>query len=205
MRHLVFGLAAALALTAAAGPALARDCNAATDFVTTVGKMVTDTVANGSISQPQRLSQFRTIFRNNADFPTMGRVALGQWWDKLPQNRRAEYYDLVEQLIVRVMFGRLEEFSGQQYGIAVKRCRPVGTQGRQFHVEGPVQNSSGSQLTDVRWSILLNRSGELKVLDVQVAGVWLTGQKKEEFDSFLRSHGGDVPALLTELRSRVGA
>jgi len=205
MRQMLYVLALAAAIGGVAGPASAVGCpSAAATFVEKVGKQVTDTVANASMSSSQRLNQFRAIFRENADFPTMGRVALGTWWNKLPESRRGEYYGLVENLVVRVMFARLEEFAGQQYGIAVRRCNPIGTRGKQFLVEGPVQTAGGNQLIDVAWSILINRNNEYKVLDVQVAGVWLTLQKREEFDSFLRANGGDVAALLADLHSKVG-
>ena len=94
-----------------------------------MGSQVTDTVADTSLSAEQRLNQFRSIFRRNADIPTMGRFALGRFWKKLPEHRRDEYYSLLEQTIGRVMFGQLNDYAGERYSIETDRCNPKGSKG----------------------------------------------------------------------------
>lgn len=205
MRQLIAALALIALWTAAAGPANAQSCDEAKQFVAGVGRQVTDTVANPSLSTDQRLDRFKQIFKSHADFPTMAKVALGQWWKSLPANRHNEYFALVEQLIVRVMFGRLIEFAGERYSIETRTCAPKGTRGREFLVDGPVIRTGGGPVADVRWWVIKTRSGALKVLDVSIAGISLTLQKREEFDAFIRNNGNNVEALLSDLRRRVGA
>lgn len=198
--------AAALAgCFAIAAPTLASaSCDVASAKATQLGKSVTDTVANGSLSTGQRLTKFRQIFKNNADFPTMARFALGKYWRDLPKGSQGEYFRLVEDLVVRVLFGQLENYAGQRYSITTERCLPKGSKGVEFYVEGSVLNASGAKMTNVKWWFL-KRGGSIKVFDFQVAGIWLTQQKRDEFTSFLKAQRGDVNTLLKSLRERTGA
>lgn len=200
-----FAFAVVVLVASSLTPAAAQGCNEAVTFVSGVGKQVTDIVANASLSSNQRLSEFRRVFRANADFVTMGRVALGRWWNKLPEAQRPEYYQLIENLIVRVMFGRLNEFAGERYAIEARTCRPKGTKGREFLVDGPVLKAGGGSVTDVRWWVIRKSNGQLRVLDVSIAGISLTIQKREEFDAFILKSARRIDPLLQDLRRRAGS
>ena len=178
-------------------------CSQASSLSNSLGKQVTSIVANASLSPGGRASKFRAIFRKNADFPTMSRFALGKYWKKLPAGSRAEYYKLVEALVVNVLFGQLESFAGQRYSITTQRCLPKGSKGREFYVEGSVLNANGQKMTNVKWWFVKGKSG-MKLFDFQVAGIWLTQQKRAEFTSFLQTRRGDINALLKDLRRRTG-
>ncbi|MHA1524478.1 MAG: MlaC/ttg2D family ABC transporter substrate-binding protein [Alphaproteobacteria bacterium] len=197
---------AAIALVAAAAfatptPATAASCQGAKSFAGKIGKKITNIVANGSISSTARLRKFRSVFKRNADFPSMGRFALGRYWKKLAAGDRKSYYRLVESLVVGSLFGRLNEYAGNRYSIAVDNCRPKGTKGNQFIVQGPITNAAGQVTTQVHWW-LLAKGGGYKVFDIQIAGVWLTQQKRDEFTSFVKSNGANVKNLLADLKRR---
>lgn len=179
-------------------------CSAATPKAAALGKSVTDIVANGGLSAGQRLSKFRSLFRKNADFPTMARFALGKYWKRLPAGSRKEYFNLVEKIVVNVMFGQLESYAGQKYSIKATRCLPKGSKGKEFYVEGSVHNAAGQTMTSVKWWFL-KTGGSLKIFDFQIAGIWLTQQKRAEFTSFLQQRQGKVDTLLADLRRRTGA
>lgn len=195
---LVTGLTLSFPSTASAS------CAIATAKATALGKQVTDIVANSSLSSGERIARFRSIFQKNANFPVMARFALGKYWKKLPTSQRKEYYKLVESLVVRVLFGQLQSFAGQKYSITTQRCLPKGTKGREFYVEGSVLNANGKVMTSVKWWFL--KSGNsMKLFDFQVAGIWLTQQKRDEFVSFLNVRSGNISLLLADLRRRTGA
>ena len=195
---IVVGLTLSFPSTASA------NCSTATAKATALGKQVTDIVANPKLAPGDRIARFRLIFRKNADFPTMARFALGKYWKKLPAGQRKEYYKLVESLVVRVLFGQLESYAGQKYSITTERCRPKGSKGREFYVEGSVLNANGQVMTSVKWWFL-KTGGSMKLFDFQVAGIWLTQQKRAEFTSFLQVRRGDVSLLMADLRRRTGA
>jgi len=193
-----------LGLSFTAPTPASASCAIATSKATALGKEVTDIVANSSLSSSDRLARFRSIFRKNANFPTMARFALGRYWKKLPAGQRKEYYKLVESLVVRVLFGQLESFAGQRYSITTQKCRIKGSKGKEFYVEGSVLNANGQKMTDVRWWFLIS-GGTMKLFDFQVAGIWLTQQKRAEFTTFLQTRRGDINLLLEDLRRRTGA
>jgi len=183
-------------------PAGAAVCSVAQEFASKIGKQITDIVADGAISTAERRRKFRAVFKNNADFPSMGRFALGRYWKKLAPSDRPTYYRLVESLVVNSLFGRLNEYAGNRYKISVTSCRPKGTKGNQFIVQGPITNSAGQVTTQVYWWLLVKKSGAIKVFDIQIAGVWLTQQKRDEFTSFVKSNTGSVKNLIADLKRR---
>lgn len=185
------------------GPA-AASCPEALQFVSAVGGQVTSAVADSSLSPDQRLEKFRSIFRNNADIPYMGRFAMGRHWERLPASRHAEYFDLLEQTIGRVMFGQLNDFAGENYSIQTDKCSPKGSKGFEYIVEGPVLKQSGGKVTDVRWW-LINPGGRMRVFNVSIAGIWLATQKRDEFDRYIMTHGMRPEALLDSLKNKLGS
>jgi len=191
-----------LALSHAA-PA-AASCPEALQFVSSVGGQVTSTVADASLSPDQRLEKFRAIFRNNADIPEMGRFAMGRHWERLPADRHAEYFGLLEQTIGRVMFGQLNDYAGEKYSIEAAKCNPKGSKGIEYIVEGPVLKEGGGKVTDVRWW-LINPSGRMRVFNVSIAGIWLATQKRDEFDRYIMTHGMRPEALLDSLKHKLGS
>ncbi len=203
MSRLVTAFALILLALAQSSPA-AASCPQALEFVGSVGGKVTSTVADTSLSSQQRLERFRSIFRNNADIPTMGRFALGRYWKKLSPNRHSEYFSLLEQIIGKVMFGRLNDYAGEQYSIKTEKCTPKGTKGFEFIVEGPVLKAGGEKVTDVRWW-LISPNGQMRVFDVSIAGIWLTQQKRHEFDRYIQTHGMRPEALLNSMKNKLGS
>jgi phospholipid transport system substrate-binding protein len=204
MRKLMFALTLLTGLSLAAAAPAAASCDDALQFVSTVGTQVTDTVANTSMSAEQRLTKFRSIFRNNADIQTMGRFALGKHWDKLPANRQSEYFNLLEETIGRVIFGQLNDYAGERYTIDTDRCSPKGSKGIEYIVDGAVIKDGGGKVTDVRWW-LINPSGHMRVFDVSIAGIWLAQQKRDEFDRYIMTHGMRPETLLDSLKHKLGS
>ena len=182
----------------------AASCSEALQFASSVGGQVTSTVADSTLTPEQRLQKFQTIFRNNADFPTMGRFAMGRHWKKLSPKRYAEYFDLLERTIVKVMFGQLNDYAGERYAIDTDNCNPKGSKGFEFIVEGPVLKEGGQKVTDVRWW-LINPKGKMQLFDVSIAGIWLTQQKRDEFDRYIMTHGMRPDALLESMKHKLGS
>jgi phospholipid transport system substrate-binding protein len=51
----------------------------------------------------------------------------------------------------------------------------------------------------VNWRVLRGSAG-WRVVDVQVAGVWLAITEQQDFVSTLDNHGGDINVLISQLR-----
>jgi len=204
MPKLVFALTVFAGLSLGLAAPATASCNEALQFVSAVGNQVTDTVADTSLTAEQRLTKFRAIFRQNADIPTMGRFALGKHWSKLPPDLHKEYFSLLEQTIGRVMFGQLNDYAGEQYSIETDKCNPKGSKGIEFIVDGTVNKAGGGKVTDVRWW-LITPSGAMRVFDVSIAGIWLSQQKRDEFDRYIMTHGMRPETLLDSLKNKLGS
>jgi phospholipid transport system substrate-binding protein len=49
---------------------------------------------------------------------------------------------------------------------------------------------------------LLGSNGSYKIVDVQVAGIWLSVEQRDQFASMLANNNGDIPALTSSLIDR---
>jgi phospholipid transport system substrate-binding protein len=49
---------------------------------------------------------------------------------------------------------------------------------------------------------LLGSNGNYKIVDVQVAGIWLSVEQRDQFASMLANNNGDIPALTSSLIDR---
>ena len=57
-----------------------------------------------------------------------------------------------------------------------------------------------SRLASIRWWLILNKDNEYKVVDLTLAGLSLTLQKKEEFTSYLSNKSIDM--LIADLSKK---
>ena len=75
--------------------------------------------------------------------------------------------------------------------------------GREVIVSSQIRFTNGRQPVDVKWWLLREDDG-FKVFDVNVAGIWLAQEQRDQFTSILNSNNGDFAALLDHLKTKIG-
>ena len=140
-----------------------------------------------------RDSHLSNLLLNNADFKTMGKVALGRYSRKLPKDRENQYTILIKNMVTDMIHTKLNtnvEEEASSYSIINRTCNTKGSKNREFLVDGDILKND-LKLTTIRWWIVLNNSGDYKVIDISLAGVSLALQKREEFTSYLSKNSID--------------
>ena len=189
------GAVAALAMTSS--PFGRAEASAgAESFVKRVAGNVVSTIKAGG-SDSQQLSKFRSVFTSNADIPSIGTFALGQYAKQLPSSRRSEYFSLVEKFVTKVFLSRMTR-------AAVNTLEVKGSQsfGKDEVVTTNVTFSDGRPDLVFKWRVR-PKGGGYKVVDISVAGVWLAVEQRSTFVSIISQAGGDVGALLSYLKEQV--
>ena len=184
------------------GEAEAGSCSSAKSYVSRVANSVTKTVANTSQGSRVRESRFGRIFHSNMDIRKLGKFALGRYARKIPSSQNGQYLKLLEQLVIKVFFGRLKNYRGEKYKIfdTARGCRAKGGRGSEFIVSGEIVSSSGRPMVQVDWWLV---SGGRREFDIAVEGVWLAQQQRSAFNAVLSKNSGDFNALFENLRSRI--
>ncbi|PLX37411.1 MAG: hypothetical protein C0605_07370 [Hyphomicrobiales bacterium] len=183
--------------------ARAGSCASAKSYVSGVANSVTRTVANTGVGSRAREARFTRIFHSSMDIRRLGKFALGRYARKIPASQNGTYLKLLEQLVIKVFFGRLKNYRGEKYKIfeTARGCRAKGGRGSEFVVSGQIVSASGRPMVQVDWWLV---SGGRRVFDIAVEGVWLAQQQRSAFNAVLSKSGGDFNALFTNLRGRIG-
>ena len=102
----------------------------------------------------------------------------------------------------------------KNYAVAVYQSRLSGYAGQTLKVTGSTQNQPGdftvmtvmvdptadkSQQPLAVGFRVVTEQGRMVVIDVSVAGVWLSIEERDQFSAFLSQHNGSIPALVTHL------
>jgi phospholipid transport system substrate-binding protein len=206
MRDMVFTLLAALrapvrslalAGLVLAAPAMATMAQAASP----AEAFVSDNIQKGlqilANRGPQRASQFQAFLENLTDLSRIGRFTLGN------ARRTASPADIAAF-----------DASFKTYAVAVYQSRLSAYSGQTLKVTGSTQNGTGdttvntvmvdpsadkSQQPLVVGFRVVSEGARMVVIDVSVAGVWLSIEERDQFSAFLSQHNGSIPALVTHL------
>jgi len=173
--------------------AAAQDARA---FVSTLGTEAIQ-VLGPSVSPAQRLARFRELFRNDFDVPGIGQFVLGRYWRTATPQEQQDFLALFQEYIVRAYSTRLAEYGGEPF--RVTGARPNGGE---TVVSSEIIRTNGSRIA-VDW-YLIDRGGSHKITDVYVGGVSMKVTQRDEFSSIIQRNGGQVGALIAQLRQKVG-
>jgi phospholipid transport system substrate-binding protein len=192
-----FFSAAALVAAIALGAGIPRGA-AASDpgaFISQLGSEAIQ-VLGPSVSASDRLARFREIFRNDFDVPGIGQFVLGRYWRAATPAEQQEFLGLYQEYIVEAYSARLGAYGGEPF-------RVTGTRGGgdNIVVASQIIQKSGAPI-EVDW-YLADEGGTLKITDVYVGGVSMKVTERDEFASVIQRNGGQVGALLAQLRQKV--
>jgi phospholipid transport system substrate-binding protein len=165
-------------------------------FVSTLGTEAIQ-VLGPSVSPAQRLARFRELFRNDFDVPGIGQFVLGRYWRVATPQEQQDFLALFQEYIVRAYSTRLAEYGGEPF--RVTGSRPNGAE---TVVSSEIIRTNGSRIA-VDW-YLIDRGGSHKITDVYVGGVSMKVTQRDEFASVIQRNGGQVGALIAQLRQKVG-
>lgn len=185
--------AAALAVGAPRGMA-APDPAA---FISTLGSQAIQ-VLGPSVPPQQRLARFRQLFHDDFDVPNIGRFVLGRYWRIASPQEQQEFLRLFQEYIVQAYSARLGEYGGEPFKVTGTRDSDGETV-----VTSEIIRQDGNPVM-VDW-YLIDRGGSLKITDVYVGGISMKVTERDEFAAVIQRNGGQVEALLEQLRRKVGA
>lgn len=192
---LSLGVAAPALLVTVAVPAAAqsgaRDASAET-FVQAEANRALKILAAPGASERQ---QFRAFVDQVADVPRITHFVLGKYARSITPQQYAEFAPTFRAYANGVYESRLSEYSGQGLKVSGSIARKPGDVVVQSQVTGP----KGGQV--VQWRVI-NDNGGWKVVDVNVAGVWLAVTQQQDFVSTLDNNRGDINVLIRQLRQQ---
>ena len=190
---LLFSLTITFTLSLNIKEAESQSCDETINFINEISAKTLSIVNTENYTINQKKYHLSSLLLNNADFKTMGKVALGRYSRKLPKDRENQYTILIKNMVTDMIHTKLNtnvEEEASSYSIINRTCNTKGSKNREFLVDGDILKND-SKLTTIRWWIILNNSDDYKVIDISLAGVSLALQKREEFTSYLSKNSID--------------
>jgi phospholipid transport system substrate-binding protein len=199
--------AAAIALGAgvglsglAAAPAFAqapRDAGAE-QFVQTQAQRVVSILNDKSRSDAEKVRVFRGIVDQIADVPRITNFVLGKYARTITPAQRQRFATVFREYAQNVYESRLGDYHGETVKVTGSVVRKPGD----VVVNTTISGGKLSQPVQASWRVLGSGSN-WKVVDVQVAGIWLAITQQQDFVSTIDNAGGNVDVLIAQLEKSV--
>ena len=166
-------------VTSACLPSVAEAAScAAAETVQDAASAFIDAARSGSVSA------FSSALSRYVNVDAMALSALGKFRGKLPPERRAEYVRNAQRYMSQFLADNAGRFQGN-IQLTIKSC------------SGNLVKSSIGGGSDIAWRVSGNR-----IDDVQVSGIWLGLQLRQEFTNIIRQNQGYVSGLIDYLGRR---
>jgi phospholipid transport system substrate-binding protein len=189
-------LAAALALVV---PCAATADAAAEAFVTEKANTALRILNDNTVPLEEKKERFRSFVDDVADVPRITRFVLGRYSRGLDADTMSEFAEVFRRYAISVYENRLSEYAGETLSVLGSTDRGPGDTIVHTRVTG------GGQADPllVNWRVLTSAGGEPKVVDVEVHGVWLAINQRDEIVSIIQNNGGRVDAATRALRGKL--
>jgi phospholipid transport system substrate-binding protein len=142
-----------------------------------------------------REAGIRRVLEAYFDLAYMGRSTLGNYWNQATPEQRERFLKANASAEARAYAERFGQYRGQT--VTVGRINPKGSV---TIVDSKLNQSDGDPVA-IQWEVHNEGQGP-RIVDVKTEGVSMIMTKRADFVSFIRNHGGQVEALITELEAR---
>jgi phospholipid transport system substrate-binding protein len=143
-----------------------------------------------------REAGIRRVLEAYFDLAYMGRSTLGNYWNQATPEQRERFLKANASAEARAYAERFGQYRGQT--VTVGRINPKGSS--VTIVDSKLNQSDGDPVA-IQWEVHNEGQGP-RIVDVKTEGVSMIMTKRADFVSFIRNHGGQVEALITELEAR---
>lgn len=207
MKKLLASTAAALALLSGAAPALAQTtaAPAATEapapdaLVRQVTSQVLDTARRDKAIQAgdsrRILALIDTMILPHIDFDRMTASAAGRYWRQATPEQRARLQSEFKTLLIRTYAGALSQVKDQTVDYKPLRARAGDTE-----VTVRTEVRTKGEPINIDYRMARGSDGHWKIIDVNVVGVWLVDNYRNEFSQQITASG--IDGLIAKLAER---
>lgn len=189
-RHFLAVSALAMLACVQAGPAAAAPGSADGFLKSFADQMIA--VVNGPLGHDAKRAALTPIIDTNVDVATIARFCLGRAWSTATPAQQDKYVGLFHQVLLNSISGHLGDYQGVSYTLTGSH-----KQGDNVMVATTILRPNAPP-ADVQW-VVSTESGAPRVIDVVAEGTSMRLTQRQDYSSYLRSHGNDVDALLAAM------
>ena len=165
-------------------------------FVQSTVNRAADTLG-GNLSKEERIEELKKIAKDTVDIRGIGFYSLGSHRKGLSDEKKKEYSEVFENYFMTSFSSRLAEYSNPV--IEVNSKEKINE--NYTLVSSTLVATEKRPAIKIEWRIYTKNPEKPLIRDLIIEGLSLARTQKEEFNSIIQSAGGDVDALLANLRN----
>ena len=165
-------------------------------FVQSTVNRAADTLG-GNLSKEERIEELKKIAKDTVDIRGIGFYSLGSHRKGLSDEKKEEYSKVFENYFMTSFSSRLAEYSNPV--IEVNSKEKINE--NYTLVSSTLVATEKRPAIKIEWRIYTKNPDKPLIRDLIIEGLSLARTQKEEFNSIIQGAGGDVEALLTNLRN----
>ena len=165
-------------------------------FVQSTVNRAADTLG-GNLSKEERIEELKKIAKDTVDIRGIGFYSLGSHRKGLSDEKKEEYTKVFENYFMTSFSSRLAEYSNPV--IEVNSKEKINE--NYTLVSSTLVATEKRPAIKIEWRIYTKNPDKPLIRDLIIEGLSLARTQKEEFNSIIQGAGGDVEALLTNLRN----
>lgn len=198
-RRMVLMMALLLALPFAFAVQSAHAANPAEAFVDQNIQKGLNILGDKTLSDQQRREKFRTFLMGLTDLKRIALFTLGPARRTASDAEKAQFVDAFRDFAVSIYESRLSSYSDQTLKVTGSQQTGRGDTIVNAVLVDPHAASAADKNLPVAFRVSSD-NGKMVVIDVNVLGVWLAIEERDQFSSFLGDHGNSVTALTAHLK-----
>ena len=174
----------------------ASSFSAEKDFVTNFADSAIDILSDDEILESEKNSKFTDLVMSAIDLNLISKFVLSKTWKNATDDQKERYIQAFKNYFINSYANKLDQYSGEQVEVV-----DAEEAGKYVIVNSFIYREGTDTLKiNLKWR-LLNKDGEIKIIDLNIEGISLIIAQREEFQSFLANNEGDLEKLIEKIVS----
>ena len=174
----------------------ASSFSAEKDFVSNFADSAIDILSDNEILEGEKNSKFTDLVMSAIDLNLISKFVLSKTWKNATDDQKKRYIQAFKNYFINSYANKLDQYSGEQVDVV-----DAEEAGKYVIVNSFIFREGTDTLKiNLKWR-LLNRDGEIKIIDLNIEGISLIIAQREEFQSFLANNEGDLEKLIEKIVS----
>jgi len=168
-------------------------------FIVKFADQAISQLTDASLEVDEQERRFKEIIHEYIAFKSIARWVLGgRHWRAASEEQREKYLSLFEELMVATYAHRFQNYAGEK--LVVTGTRTIDA--KQSLVQTTLMRPNTEKPLRVDWRVRETK-GIYRVIDIMIEGLSMAQSQRSEFSSLMRSNGGNIDGLMSELEMRL--
>ena len=166
------------------------------DFVEKFADNAIMILSNNQISKNEKNDQFTNLVMSAIDLNLISQFVLSKTWKSATDDQKERYISAFKTYFISSYANKLDQYSGEK--IIVNGSEEAG---KYVIVDtNIIREGTDTLKINLKWR-LLNKDGDIRIIDLNIEGISLVIAQREEFQSFLMNNNDDLEALIEKIVS----